>query len=284
MDRWTNVGSAGLLVIEDGLATYEIGFAIVHFDGVPNEQLPDEIRSGFAEDGLIYLPYNPTLIRTDTTTVLVDFGAGHEAAVEWEEDVGHAAGSLRAAGVSPDQVEIAVITHAHADHLGGLVVPGEGGARAPRFPGARHLLARAEWRYWVEEEPAGVSVEMIPDARRDLHALREAGVLELVDGDEEIADGVRLLPTPGHTPGHLSVLVGSGPETAVVNGDVLLTPWAFAHPEWDSRADVDPELAVRTRRALFDRLVESGGLLFAYHLETPGRVRPAGDAYAFDPA
>jgi len=279
MDRWTSVGSARLLVIEDGLATYKIGFAIDVLEGVPTEQLPEEIRSRFAEDGLIYLPYNATLIRTGPTTVLVDFGAGTEAALEWEEDVGHAAESLHRAGVAPDEVEIAVITHAHADHLGGFVATIDG-ERAPRFRRARHLISEAEWRYWVEGKPAGVSAEMTPDARRDLNLLRDAGVLELVDGSEGIADGVRLLATPGHTPGHLSVLVGSGSDTAVVSGDVLLTPWAFAHPEWNAAADVDPELAVRTRRALFDRLAESGGLLFAFHLEAPARVGRAGDAYA----
>jgi glyoxylase-like metal-dependent hydrolase (beta-lactamase superfamily II) len=123
---------------------------------------------------------------------------------------------------------------------------------------------------------------MVPMARRDLTFLRDAGVLELVEGDEEIADGVRLLPTPGHTPGHISVIVSSGDDTAVVCGDVVLSEWSFTHPEWVG-PEVEPDLVPRTRRALLDLLIERDGVLFGFHLEAPGRVRRSGGAYAFEP-
>jgi glyoxylase-like metal-dependent hydrolase (beta-lactamase superfamily II) len=159
-----------------------------------------------------------------------------------------------------DEIGVAVITHAHPDHVPGFIefVDGE---LVPTFPSARHVISKAEWRYWVDEDPGEPSAGMVPMVRPSLTALRDAGVLDLVDGDEEIADGITLLPTPGHTPGHMSVLVASGGETCVVAGDVVLTEWAFEHPEWTAIPEVDPGLVVRTRRALFDRLVESGGLL-----------------------
>ena len=100
--------------------------------------------------------------------------------------------------------------------------------------------SKTEWRYWVDEVPGEPSAGMVPMVRPHLTALRDAGVLDLVEGDEEIADGVTLLLTPGHTPGHMSVLVASGGETCIVAGDVVLTEWAFEQPEWTSTPEVDP--------------------------------------------
>jgi glyoxylase-like metal-dependent hydrolase (beta-lactamase superfamily II) len=276
------LGEAKLLVLEDGLCRYEPGFLLARFQGVPLEELPDDIRARLREDGYLYLPYQPTLIRTGETTVLIDFGAGPEAAREWEEDVGHASDALRAAAIGRDEIDVAVITHAHPDHLGGLTELVDDD-RVPTFPETRHLVSKEEWRFWVEGDPDGLSAEMAPMAKRDLTLLRDAGVLELVEGDEEIADGVRLLPTPGHTPGHVSVFVSSEDHTAVVGGDVALSEWSFSHPEWEGPAEVEPELVPQTRRALYDLLIERDGLLFGFHLEGPGRVTRAGDAYAYEP-
>jgi len=278
---WTSVGAAELLVLEDGLGRYEPGSLLARFEGVPLAELPDDIRERLREDGFLYLPYHPTLIRTGGTTVLIDFGAGPELAREWDEDVGHATDALHAAAIRRDEIQVAVITHAHPDHLGGFTEVIDD-VRVPTFPGTRHLISATEWRFWVEGDPSGLSAEMTPMARRDLTFLRAAGVLELVGGNEEIADGVRLLPTPGHTPGHVSVLVSSGDHTAVVGGDVALTDWSFSHPEWEGPAEVEPDLVPVTRRALYDLLIERDGILFGFHLDGPGRVRRAGGAYAFD--
>ena len=280
---WTSVGEADLLVVEDGICSYEPGFPFAAFDDLPVDQLPEEIRARLDDDGYLPIPYNPTLIRIAGATVLVDFGAGHELAREWEEPVGRAADSLAAAGVARDEIGVAVITHAHPDHVPGFteLVDGE---RIPTFPQARHVISKTEWRYWVDEDPGEPSAGMVPMVRPSLTALRDAGVLDLVEGDEEIADGVTLLPTPGHTPGHMSVLVTSGDATCIVAGDVVLTEWAFEHPEWTAIPEVDPQLVVRSRRALFDRLVASGGLLAAFHLPELGRIEAAGDVYLFVPA
>ena len=277
---WTSVGEAEVLVVEDGICSYEPGFLLAAFDSLPVDQLPDEIRARLDDDGYLHIPYNPTLIRIGGATVLVDFGAGPELAAEWEEPVGRASDSLATAGVARDEIRVAVITHAHPDHVPGFteMVDGE---RVPTFPRARHLISMAEWRYWVDDDPGEPSTGMVPMVRPQLTALRDAGVLDLVEGDEEIADGVALLPTPGHTPGHISVLVTSGDETCIVCGDVVLSEWAFEHPEWVAIADVDADLVVRTRRALFDGLVADGGLLAAFHVPGLGRIEAAGDVYKF---
>ena len=96
--RRAQLGEIELLVIEDGICSYEPGFLLAAFDGVPDDQLPADVRADLDKEGYLHIPYNPTLIRTPTATVLVDAGAGPELAEEWDEPVGRAAGSLEAAG------------------------------------------------------------------------------------------------------------------------------------------------------------------------------------------
>ena len=124
---------------------------------------------------------------------------------------------------------------------------------------------------------------MAPHARRDLTALRDAGVLELVEGAEELTDGVRLQPTPGHTPGHVSVVVSSAGANGLITGDAILSTWTIPHPDWTSELDVDQELTVTTRQGLLERFADNGGLVFGYHLPPVGRVTRAGTAYTFVP-
>ena len=103
-------------------------------------------------------------------------------------------------------------------------------------------ISKAEWRYWVDEDYRRAVGRDGPRGSAVSHrAAATPACFHLVEGDEELADGVTLLPTPGHTPGHLSVLVTSGDETGIVCGDVVLTGWAFEHPEWTAIADVDPD-------------------------------------------
>jgi glyoxylase-like metal-dependent hydrolase (beta-lactamase superfamily II) len=280
--RRAQVGEIELLVIEDGICSYEPGFLLAPFDGVPNDQLPADVQADLDDDGYIRIPYNPTLIRTPTAMLLVDAGAGAELAEEWEEPVGRAADSLEAAGVRRDAIDVAVITHGHPDHLPGFTELIDGD-RVPTFPGIPHVMAVAEWLYWMDDEPSGPSAGMVPAVRPHLSALRDAGVLELVEADMELADGITVFATPGHTPGHLCVRVASGDEVAIVCGDVVLSRWAFDHPEWTALGDVDGAMAVASRRALFDQLVADDGLLVAFHLAVPGRVESTGNAYAFVP-
>lgn len=147
------------------------------------------------------------------------------------------------------------------------------------FGRARHLIARAEWDFWVEGEPAGPSEEMVNDIRPQLQAVRDAGLLELVEGTKEVAEGIELFPTPGHTPGHMSVALVSEEANALIAGDVLLTEWSFEHPEWTAAAEVDPELVIRTRGEFLSRAARDGSVVQAYHLGRIGRVRRKGDAF-----
>ncbi len=265
-------GPTRCVVVSDGVAFYEPEFVFAELSADERTEL---LRGRVDERGLLPIPYGPVLIRTSQATILVDAGTGPELAKEWGDPCGRTLDSLAVVGVAREEIDIVVITHAHPDHVGGLT----DGGRAPVFARAQHLLSRAEWDFWVEREPGGPSAKMVGEVRRRLPALRSAGLLELVEGATEVVAGVQVFPTPGHTPGHLSVALVSEGARALIAGDVLLTEWAFEHPDWTAAPEVDPQLAIRTRREFLARATREGSVVQAYHVGQVGRVRRKGEAF-----
>ena len=177
-------------------------------------------------------------------------------------------------------MDVVVITHAHPDHVGGLT-DASAGDRAPVFSNARHVISRVEWDFWHSEDVSGPSAHIAPRALTHLNHLDASGLLDVVDGETELGDGIRTLATPGHTPGHVSVVVSSRGDTALVAGDVIMTEWSFAHPDWCAEPEVDPALSVATRTALLERAARDDLVVTAYHVPGVGRVPARGAGFAF---
>lgn len=200
--------------------------------------------------------------------VLIDAGGGDLA-----PGTGTLFGALAAACVSPTDVDLVVLTHAHPDHVGGLV---DGGGSSA-YPNARLILSRSEWRFWMEGQaeaslPRGAEF-LAESARRTLHIVQPQ--IELVDDDADVVPGVRLQGTPGHTPGHLAVRLSSAGERLLVVGDALLHPLHVSHPVWVSSFDVDPEATTRTRVLLCAQAASVGCVVHAFHFPFPGLGRIA---------
>jgi glyoxylase-like metal-dependent hydrolase (beta-lactamase superfamily II) len=172
--------------------------------------------------------------------------------IDHDRSIGDA---LREAGVEPESIDAVVMTHMHFDHSGGTTRRTASGGLEPVFKRAKHIVQKLEWEDATHPH----------ERNRASGPLGDAGLLQVVDGETEIAPGVRVIPTPGHTRGHQSVLIGQadGPK-ALFLGDVVPTavhtrlPWVMAY-------DLDPARTLETKRALFRRAVEEDWLLLWGH-------------------
>jgi glyoxylase-like metal-dependent hydrolase (beta-lactamase superfamily II) len=137
-----------------------------------------------------------------------------------------------------------ICTHLHTDHVGWntRLVDGQ---LVPTFPRARYLVARPEWEHWSQAKDHWTQIVMA-DSVRPIFA---AGLVDLVAVDHVVHETIRFEPTPGHTPGHVSVHIVSYDEEAVITGDLVHHPCQFARPDWGSSADANAAQADRTRKA-----------------------------------
>ena len=187
-------------------------------------------------------------------------------------------GDLRAAGVAPESVDLVVCTHLHVDHVGWNTRP-DNGRWVPTFPRARHLFGRVEWEHWSSEN-ADDTKRIMADS---VTPVLDAGLADLVAMDHRVSSEMWFEPTPGHTPGHVSVRLASGGAEAVITGDLMHCPVQVAEPDWGSHFDSDPEQARKTRRAFCERYADTAVAVLGTHFHHPtaGRIVRHGSTWRF---
>ncbi len=188
---------------------------------------------------------------------------------------------LADAGYTREGIDTVLCTHLHTDHVGWntMLVDGEW---VPTFPNARYLLGREEWDYWnAQDERGEMNESVIADSVRPVV---DAGLVDLVEMDHVLCDEVWLEPTPGHTPGHVSVRIESEGERALITGDFVHHPCQMARLDWASSADYDRDQARETRERMFAAEADDDVLIIGTHFATPtaGHIKRDGDAYRFD--
>jgi len=214
------------------------------------------------------------LIRTPHHTILLDCCAGNHKDRPWLPRFNRLdtpfLERLRAAGARPEDIDIVLCTHLHADHTGWNTVLRDG-RWVPTFPNARYLFSRKENEYW---DPR-INVEAAEDPMRRLAyadsvlPVVEAGQAELVDGAHAIDDMLLIEPAPGHTPGHVILKLRAGGAGGVFSGDVLHHPLQVYMPHWNSGFCELAEEARATRRRVLEHCAEQGDLLFPTHFGAP---------------
>ncbi|NUH64278.1 MBL fold metallo-hydrolase [Sulfitobacter sp. S0837] len=270
-----NIGEYEIISVSDGNLVLPRSF---FFDGLPQEELATVLAPYDLPAEELTPPCNVTLLRHADRVVLFDAGAGPA----FMPSAGMLQNSLEAAGVSTEDVTHVVFTHAHPDHLWGVLDDFDDLV----FPNATYLMGADEWNYWRDPN----TVDTIGEARaafavgaaRRLEAIEER--LEEIKDGQEILPGVMAHASFGHTPGHMSFEVRQNKDAVLIGGDAIGNHHvAFARPEWPNGADQDAERGAKTRVRLLDKLAQEQISLLGFHLPNGGlgRVERAGDSYRF---
>lgn len=239
-------------------------------------------QAGALDDAdTLVLCFQSYVVKTPHHTILIDSCIGNDKPrpqrPKWHQktDDTYLRG-LAAAGVSPDDIDFVMCTHLHADHVGWNTRI-ENGRWVPTFPKARYVFAKQEFDYWIEQN---AKAEVAPFADSVLPVV-EAGRHVLVGSDHQIGDHVRILPTPGHTPGHVAFTVGRGRDDAVFSGDLIHSPLQALYPELSMKFDVDQAKAATTRRGFLERYCDTDTLCCTAHFPSPsvGKIRRKGSGF-----
>lgn len=229
-------------------------------------------------------------IEHESGVVLVDTGAGNKETSKVHDIYGiENAGTngrtlledgLAQIGVRPDDVAVVIDTHLHFDHAGGNTFVDGGGVAQLSFPNARYVVQRGEWVYatHTNERTAG---SYFP---HNFAPIAAADRFDLVDGEREIVYGIRVIPTPGHTPFHQSVLIEADGETAFYPADLVPTSHHLPLP-WIMGYDVEPLVTLETKRAMLGKAAREGWLVIFEHdaKVVSGRIVLDGKTYALQP-
>jgi glyoxylase-like metal-dependent hydrolase (beta-lactamase superfamily II) len=212
----------------------------------------------FSSHQMAWLPIGCFLVRTGSRTVLVDAGMGPELRDDGPRLLsgGQLMTGLRAIGVSPADIDDVICTHLHSDHCGWLF---DAEAR-PVFPKAGIWLGARDWQHFVLDR----ELFMYEHIHHGLTSSSDDR-LHLVSEDLTVTGGVDLVMTPGHTPGHLTVVISSQGKRALLLGDAITCPAQLDEPSWQALGDVDPSLAARVRSRLFRELEDPDTLAAGAH-------------------
>jgi glyoxylase-like metal-dependent hydrolase (beta-lactamase superfamily II) len=258
----------------------------------PTWLLPDATREAVAghrdwlaphfldERGRFLMSIHAFVVRAPGLVLLVDTCVGNDKPRQnptWSMMQTAFLADLAAIGVTPEAVDLVLCTHLHVDHVGWNTRRIDG-RWVPTFPRARYLFARTEWEHWSTVHEAETPAIMADSVRPVI----DAGQADLVETDHRIGPELDLEPTPGHTPGHVSLRIRSGGREAVITGDLMHHPVQCAEP-WASSFDTDAAAARATRRAFCARSADSGRLVLGTHFAAPtaGRIVPHGQAWRF---
>jgi glyoxylase-like metal-dependent hydrolase (beta-lactamase superfamily II) len=274
------VGSFQVTVVNDGVSRMPItdGFVV----NASKADVQAALGAVYMDPNFYAGPYNPIVINTGARLVLVDTGTG-EAAFKTSQGLnGRFLLNLAAAGIDPAAIDAVVLSHYHGDHINGLLRAD--GSLA--FPNAEVLAPAPEHAFWTDDgETSRAANPRVQDGARNVRRVISGEVLKRLRTyawDKEVVPGITAVGTPGHTPGHTSLVVASGASSVFVQGDVTHAPFLFArHPGWHFMLDVDPVQAEATRRRVYDRLVADRLLVQGFHYPFPAlaHVEPSGTGY-----
>ncbi len=280
-----SVGDFDCIAVTDGTSAFP---AMAVFGNAPEEDRDRVLRAHDMPTDMVSSSLTSVVVDTGSHRVLIDAGIGPFAPT-----TGHLLENLRAAGIEPASIDVLVLTHAHPDHIG-TTIDTEGN---PSFPNARIVMRQGEWDFWTDEttleKAAAGTLHNLGEldqfmgtwARTYLPPIKPQ--LDLIEGNdgEEIVPGIYALPAPGHTTHHMGLIIASGKEQLLNLVDVAINPVHLAEPSWHPAFDFQPNVAVDTRRKIYDRASAENARILIYHFPFPGigHVTRSGKGWHWEP-
>src|SRR5262245_25470982 len=272
------VGSVEVTALYDGIWEKPHDPAFIKNASV--QETIEALKTAGLPTDFVSIPLTVLVVTVNGQHILIDSGSGGQ----WQPTAGKLHANMRAARIDPTKIRTVLISHFHPDHIFGLM---ERGTNKPVWPDAELIVSASEYKWWTE---AG-RVEKLPEARKPLGQRINTVFptwknFTLIEGEQEVAPGIHLVSAPGHTPGHSAFLIGSGNQPLMVSNDTAYVPALLApHPDWQGAYDQDGPLAVKTRKAMLDRVIAEKMMICGAHFPFPGAgtFTKDGPGYAFVP-
>lgn len=274
------VGDIEVTVVTDGVARGKLMQNFV--TNAKEEEVKDALAAAHKDREIFDNTFTPVVLNTGGKLVLIDTGTGEANFAASKGTAGQFTNNLTAAGLSPAAIDTVIISHYHGDHMNGLLKADNTLA----FPNAEILVPAKEHAYWMDDgemsrAPKG-RIEGLFKNNRRVFSGDVLKRLRTYEWDKEVVPGVTAFGTPGHSPGHTSLLVSSGSSKVYVQGDVTHVPYLFArNPGWHAFYDQDAQMAEATRRKTYDMLASEKMMVQGFHYPFPAHayIEKSGNGY-----